>query len=68
MDRLSIFSKGETEVTIAEESSKVITQAVDGVADEVALLRKGHEAMEWEEEVREMEDVDLNDLKVESEQ
>lgn len=59
MDRLSIFTKGESEVSISQESTAVITDAVGEVANEVTLLRKGHEAGTWGEEVREMEDVDL---------
>ena len=65
MDKLSIFSKGETTVSLESKENNTIDTVVEGLGDierGLELIRRGKEAWDWGQPVEGNDEVDLEDI------
>ena len=67
MDKLSVFTKSETEVSLKSEANNTIDTVVNNLTDidrELKLTRKGNEAFVYGEEIEDSDEVDLEDIEM----
>jgi len=65
MDKLSIFTKDKTEVTLETNENNNLDTVVNELSDirrELKLARKGQEAFIYGEEIEESDEVELDDI------